>query len=62
MTLIGYRSTCTTRGPRPPQLKFNNLFNKHFPIAIMFGILCVKNWRGGGELLLKNDTIDGYAY
>ena len=21
-----------------------------------------KNWRGGSELLLKNGTIDGYAY
>ena len=21
-----------------------------------------KNWRGEGESLLKNDTIDGYAY
>ena len=21
-----------------------------------------KNWRGGGESLLKNGTIDGYAY
>ena len=21
-----------------------------------------KNWRGAGESLLKNDTIDGYAY
>ena len=20
-----------------------------------------KNWRGGGELLMKNGTIDGYA-
>ena len=21
-----------------------------------------KNWRGGDELLLKNGTLDGYAY
>ena len=29
-----YRSTCTVRRPRPSQLKFNNLFNDHFPKLI----------------------------
>ena len=58
MELTSYRSTCTARGPWPPQLKFNNLFNDHF----LKKYLVRKNWQGGGESLLKNGTIDGCAY
>ena len=36
MKLTSIRSTCTTTGPRPPQFKFNNLFNKHFSEIIFF--------------------------
>ena len=53
MKLTSYKSTGTARGPRPPRLKFNDLFNEHF---------VRKNWRGGVESLLKNGTKDGYAY
>ena len=45
----------------PLQFKFNNFFNEHFPYLILKK-LSRKNWRSGGELLLKNGTIDGYAY
>ena len=31
-----FRSTSTTRGPRPPQFKFNNLINEHFPLPNFF--------------------------
>ena len=62
MKLISYRSTFTARGPRTPQLKFSNLFNEHFPRYFFFKYFVRKNWRGGGESLLKNGTIDGYAY
>ena len=49
-------------GPRPHQFKFNNLVNEHFPWLIFFkSILSRKNWRDGGELLLKNGTIGGYT-
>ena len=41
-----YKSICSSRGPRPSQLKFNGLFNQHF-----FMYFVRKNWRGGGELL-----------
>ena len=60
MKLTSYRSTCTATGLRPPQLKFNNLFNKRFPY--FFKVFRAKNWQGGGESLLKNGAIDGYAY
>ena len=56
-----YKSTCTARRPRPSQLKFNNLFNEHFPGYFFFKYFVRKNWRGEGELLLKNSTIDGNA-
>ena len=63
MKLTSYRSTCTAWGPRPSQLKFNNLLNEHFPWLIFFQKYFVrKNWRGGVESLLKNGTIDGYVY
>ena len=42
MKLTSYRSTCTARGLRPPQLKFNNLLNAHFPSYFFKSILCVK--------------------
>ena len=32
------------------------------PSFFFKGILSPKNWRGGGELLLKNGTINGSAY
>ena len=52
------------KGPRLPQFKFNNLFNDQFPSLIFFfkTIFSNKNWRGGGDLLLKHGTIDGYSY
>ena len=62
MKLTSYRSTCTARGPRIPQLKFNNLFNEHFPLLFFKKYFVRKNWRGGGESLLENGRIDGYAY
>ena len=47
---------------QPPQFTFYNLFNKHFSWLILFfkSILSRKNWRDGGELVLKNGTVDGY--
>ena len=40
------------RGPRPPQLKFNDSFNQHFPWLILKkSILCVKTGEVGGEIL-----------
>ena len=52
-------STCTAWGARPPQFKFNSLFNEHFQPLIFFkSILLRKNWRDGDKLLLKTDTID----
>ena len=48
----------------PPQFKFSSLLNEHYPQLIFFEkyVLSRKNWLGRGELLLKNDTIDGDAY
>ena len=40
MKLASYRSTCTARGPKPPKLKFNNLFNEHFPSYFFKSIFC----------------------
>ena len=62
MKLTSYRSTCTAKGPMTPQFKFNNLFNEHFSSYFFKKYFVRKNWRGGGESLLKNGTIDGYAY
>ena len=47
------------QGVQAPQLKLNNLFKKHFPLAIFKTYFVRKNWRGGGEYLSKNGTIDG---
>ena len=51
---------------RPPQLKFNGLFNQHFPwLLSLNSVLCLKTGEVEGnitELLLKNSTIDDYAY
>ena len=63
MKLTSYRSTYAARGSRPLQFKFINLFNEHFPLLFFFkNIFSPKNWQGGGELLLQNRAIDGYAY
>ena len=62
MKITSYSSAYTARRPRPPQFKFNNLFNEHFPWLNFLSILSRKNWRGRGELLLKNDAMDGFAY
>ena len=64
MKLTSYRNIYTARGPRYPQLNFNNLFNEHFPLLFLFCLkyFVRKNWQGGGEALLKNGTIDGYAF
>ena len=64
MKLTSYRSTCTARKPKPPQLKFNCLFNDHFHYLFFFfqKYFVRKNWRGEVESLLKNGTVDGYAY
>ena len=56
------RSTCTAMGPRLSQLIFNNLFIEHIPKLFFLKYFVRKNWRGGVESLLKNGTIDGYAY
>ena len=45
-----------------PQFKFNTLFSEHFPSNFFLKYFVRKNWRGGGESLLKNDPIDGNAY
>ena len=42
MKLTIYRSTCTARGRRTPQFKFNNLLNEHFPGYFFKSIFCVK--------------------
>ena len=39
------------QGAQAPQLKFNDLFNQHFPWLIFFKYFVRKNWRGGGELM-----------
>ena len=40
------------RGPRPPQLKFNDFFQSAFSVANIFQKYFVcKNWRGGGEFM-----------
>ena len=62
MKFTSYRSTSTARGSRHPQLKFNNLFNEHFPSLFFLKCFVRKNWQGGVKSLLKNDTIDSYAY
>ena len=36
MKMIEFRSTCLIREHRPPQFKFNSLFNKHFAKLIFF--------------------------
>ena len=52
-----------TKRYKPPEFKFNSLFNELFPKLIFFiSILSRKNWRGGGGLLFKNGKINGYAY
>ena len=33
-----------------------------FPTCFSFKYFVRKNWRRGGESLLKNGKIDGYAY
>ena len=39
-------------GPRPPQLKFNDMFNLHFPWLIFFlSILNEKTGEVGGKLM-----------
>ena len=47
-----------------PQLKFNNLFNEHFPLLIFFfkSILPLKHWQGGEGFLFENGAIDSSAY
>ena len=47
--------------PRSPQLKFNHLFNEHFP-CFFLKYFVHKNTRGGDESLSKNCTKDSYAY
>ena len=46
----------------PPQFKFNNLSKEHFSWLILLKYFVRKNWRVRVEFLLKNGTIDGYAY
>ena len=61
MKLTGYRSTCTAGDPEP--LNSNSIIcSMSIFLAIFLKYFVRKNWRGGGESLLKNDTIDGYAY
>ena len=63
MKIISLRIQVRPEG-QAPSIKFNYVINKHFPKLIFFfkSIFSCKNWQGGGELLLKNGTIDGYAY
>ena len=46
-------STCPVRGPRPPLLKFNDLFNEHIPELFFLKYFVRKNCRGGVASLLK---------
>ena len=62
MKFTSYRSICAAEAPRPLQLKFSSLFDEHFPKQFFKKYFVRKNWPGGGESLLKNGTIDGYAY
>ena len=39
------------QGAQAPQLKFNDLFNQHFPRLIFLKYFVRKNWGVGGELL-----------
>ena len=52
------------QGAPAPSTEFNNLFNDHLFLSfvLFFKYFMRKNWRGGGESLLKNGTIHGYAY
>ena len=48
--ISSFRSTCTIRGLRPPEYKFNDLFVSIFSRSFFFifkTILLRKNWRGG---------------
>ena len=45
-------------------IQVQRFVQRAFPPADFFfkSILSRKNWQGGGELLLKNGTLDSYAY
>ena len=59
MKTTSCRTTYMAKGPMPPQYKLNDLFNEHFSQLIFFEkYIVAKNWQGGGELLLKNITMD----
>ena len=36
MKITNCRSSCTDKVPRPPQFKFNDLFNKNLPYLVYF--------------------------
>ena len=44
----------------PPPLSADVFYEQ--PLAIFLKYFVRKNWRDGGESLLKNGAIDGYAY
>ena len=60
MKISSFRSTCRY----DEEAQALNLFNEYFSNIKFFfkSILSRKNWRGGDEVLLKNGTLDGYAY
>ena len=62
MKLTSYRSTCTARGPTGPLNSNSIICSMSIFLAIFLKYFVRKNWRGGGESLLKNGPIDGYAY
>ena len=55
---------CTAKGPWPLQFKLKFCSMSIYPRADLFfkSVLSRKNWLTGGGLLLKNGTIDVYAY
>ena len=51
------------QGAQAPSIEIQWFFQWAFSLAIFFLKYFVrKNWRGGVESLLKNGTVDGYAY
>ena len=51
------------QGAQDPSIQIQYFVQSAFALANFFSKNFVrKNWRGGGELLLKNCTLGGYAY
>ena len=51
------------QGAQDPSIQIQYFVQWAFPVANFFLKYFVrKNWRGGDASLLKNGTLDGYAY